>query len=51
MTARPLETVAVYADLEHFEAPAQMGSLRRHSSRSYANYFLGAADVSGCSLS
>ena len=34
MTTRPLETVSVYADLEHFEAPAQMGSLRRQKSRS-----------------
>ena len=34
MTTRPLETVSVYADLEHFEALAQMGSLRRQRSRS-----------------
>lgn len=34
MTTGPLETVSVYADLEHFEALAQMGSLRRQRSRS-----------------
>jgi serine/threonine-protein kinase HipA len=34
VTTRPLETVSVYADLEHFEALAQMGSLRRQRSRS-----------------
>jgi serine/threonine-protein kinase HipA len=34
VTARPLEAVSVYADLEHFETPAQMGSLRRQKSRS-----------------
>ena len=33
MTAHPLETVSVYADLEQFGAPAQMGSLRRQKSR------------------
>jgi serine/threonine-protein kinase HipA len=34
MTTRSLETVSVYADLEHFEAPAQMGLLRRQKTRS-----------------
>jgi serine/threonine-protein kinase HipA len=34
MTSRPLETVLVYADLAHFDAPLQMGSLRRQKSRS-----------------
>lgn len=34
MTTRPVETVSVYADLEHFEAPAQMGSLRCQKARS-----------------
>jgi serine/threonine-protein kinase HipA len=34
VTTRPLETVSVYADLQRFEAPAQMGSLRRQKSRS-----------------
>ena len=34
MTTRPLETVSVCADLEHFEEPAQMGWLRRQKSRS-----------------
>jgi serine/threonine-protein kinase HipA len=33
MTSRPLETVSVYADLAHFDAPLQMGSLRRQKSR------------------
>jgi serine/threonine-protein kinase HipA len=33
MTSRPLETVSVYADLAHLDAPAQMGSLRRQKSR------------------
>jgi serine/threonine-protein kinase HipA len=33
MTPRSLETVSVFADLEHFEAPALMGSLRRQKSR------------------
>ena len=32
MTSRPLETVSVYADLAHFDAPLQMGSLRRQKS-------------------
>jgi serine/threonine-protein kinase HipA len=33
MKTGPLETVFVYADLERFERPALMGSLRRQSSR------------------
>jgi serine/threonine-protein kinase HipA len=34
MTERSLEAVFVYADLDHFEAPILMGSLRRQKSRS-----------------
>ena len=34
MTAPLPETVAVYADLEHLEQPAPMGSLRHQTSRS-----------------
>lgn len=34
MTSRPLETVSVYADLAHFDAPLPMGSLRRQKSPS-----------------
>jgi serine/threonine-protein kinase HipA len=33
MTSRPLETVSVYVDLAHFDAPLQMGSLRREKNR------------------
>jgi serine/threonine-protein kinase HipA len=36
MTARSLETVSVYADLDYFEAPALMGLLRCQKSRTGA---------------
>ena len=34
MTSRQVDSVAVYADVDHFDEPRRMGSLRRQTSRS-----------------